>query len=227
MDRAVLITGGSRGIGFRTAEAFLKEGDRVSICSKDKEGLGKAREELSKEGEVFAMQADVRSYEEVEQWVEASFKEFGRIDVLVNNAGVAWSGQFIDEEKKSMDRTVDVNVKGVLYGARAVLPYMLREENGIIINISSGAGKSGIPGIATYSATKFAVVGFTEALAGEVGGRGVRVYAVCPGAVATDMQKDVSGRKVGISPKRVAEKIVSLTGKNPPVSPGECLTVYF
>jgi 3-oxoacyl-[acyl-carrier protein] reductase len=95
-----------------------------------------------------------------------------------------------------------------------------------VINLSSGAGHSGIPGLAGYCASKFAVNGFTEALAGEVGDAGVGVYAVCPGRVATDMQEVVSGRRQGLPPERIAEAVMALLGPRPPIRPGQCLDVF-
>jgi 3-oxoacyl-[acyl-carrier protein] reductase len=99
------------------------------------------------------------------------------------------------------------------------------QKQGTIINVSSGAGLSGHPEIATYCTSKFALVGFTESLALEVGTAGIRVYAVCPGRVATDMQVQYSGRRVGMPPERVADAILDLAGHHPPIAPGRCLTI--
>lgn len=249
--KVVLITGGSRGIGFATAKMFLESGAKVSYCGVKDENVKKSRldlarldstrqakrarldlakraeKELGRVGDTIAIKADVRNYKEVSELVDKTIKKFGRIDILVNNAGVAWSGEFANEEVENMDELVDVNVKGVLYTARAVLPQMTKQGGGVIINVSSGAGKSGISHLATYSATKFAVVGFTEALAGEVGKSNIRVYAICPGSVATDMIEEITGRKIGMPPEKIARKILDLAGPNPPISPGECLEVYY
>jgi 3-oxoacyl-[acyl-carrier protein] reductase len=224
-DQIVLITGGSRGIGFATAQAFLDKGTRVVICAVNPDRLSQAEQQLRQQGEVEAMPADLRDFNQVQRFVDQAHDRFGRIDILVNNAGYAWSGDFVEQGIDSIDMTIDVNVKGVLYAARAVLPLMIEQQSGTIINVSSGAGLSGHPGMVSYCASKFAVVGFTKSLAQEVRSQGIRVFGICPGRVATDMQEAVSGKRVGMSPEKVAHKIVQLAGSNPPVSMGECLVV--
>ncbi|BAU47432.1 3-ketoacyl-ACP reductase [Sulfurifustis variabilis] len=219
--QAVLVTGGTRGIGYATAQAFLAQGAHVAICGTNPESLRAAEHAL----EVLAVRADVRDPQQVQSFVEQARKRFGRVDVLVNNAGVAWSGDFADEAYESIARQIDVNVKGVLYTARAVLPYMLEQGAGVIINIASGAGLTAFAGITTYSATKFAVVGFTEALDQEVRDRGIRVYGVCPGRVATDMQQAYAGRKIGMPPEQVAKRIAELAGPKPRARTGSCVTL--
>ncbi len=174
-------------------------------------------------GALEAIHADVSRYNDVKAFVEKAYKRFHSVDVLVNNAGVAWSGDYVDESREGIDNLIDVNVKGVLYAAHLALPYMLRAQRGVMINVSSGAGLTGFAGLVTYCASKFAVVGFTESLALEVEAQGIRIYAVCPGRVATDMQESVSGRRVGMRPERVAKAIASLAGPGPPIKTGRCL----
>ena len=222
-NQTILITGGTRGIGFATAQAFLAQGANVALCGTNPDNLKAAQHQL----EALAVRADVSDPEQVQAFVRQARERFGRIDVLVNNAGVAWSGDFADESYDSIARQIDVNVKGVLYTARAVLPLMLEQGSGVILNISSGAGLTGFAGIATYSASKFAVVGFTEALDREVSGRGIRVYGVCPGRVATDMQQAYAGKKIGMPPEQVAKRIVELAGPRPRARTGSCVTLSF
>ncbi len=221
--KVVLITGGSRGIGYATARAFLVSGARVAIIAQDPARLDAAAAQLRSLGEVRAHPADVRREADVRAAVAAVLAHYGTVDVLVNNAGVAWTGAFTEQERASIDATIDVNLKGVLYMTHAVLPQMLRQGRGVVINVASGAGRTGFAGLASYCASKFGVVGFTESLAGEVGTAGVRVYAVCPGAVATDMQREVGGGRVGIAPERVAATIVALAGVQPPIDVGGCV----
>lgn len=216
----VIITGGTRGIGYATAEAFLEQGAHVAVCGTNPEHLRRTQRSL----EVLAVQADVREPEQVQAFVAAATERFGRIDVVVNNAGVAWSGDFVDESYESIARQIDVNVKGVLYTTRAVLPRLIEQGSGVIIHIASGAGLTAFAGIATYSASKFAVVGFTQALDQEVRAHGIRVYGLCPGRVATDMQAAYAGRKLGMAPERVAQRIVELAGPSPRANSGECVT---
>lgn len=223
VGKVALITGGSRGIGYATARAFLDAGARVALTARDPARLMAAATELRAQGEVMASAGDVRRPAEVHSVVTAVLAHYRAIDVLVNNAGVAWTGAFVEQDLGSVDAAIDVNLKGVLYMTQAVLPHMLRQGRGVIINVASGAGRTGFAGLAAYCASKFGVVGFTESLAGEVGAAGVRVYAVCPGAVATDMQREVSGAPVGMRPERVAEQIVALAGPHPRIDAGGCV----
>lgn len=222
--KRVVITGATRGIGLTTARMFLEQGARVAFCGINGESVDAAQEELSEYGDVYGAVADVRDAEAVSHFVTFAVEHLGGIDVLVNNAGVAYSGPFAEESTEDIEKLVSVNVTGVLLMSRVALPH-LQETDGVIVNVASGAGLSGIPELTTYSATKFAVVGFTEALAQELKGR-VRVYAVCPGRVATSMQPIVSGERVGMSPERVAEHIQACISDNPPIQEGECLVIH-
>jgi 3-oxoacyl-[acyl-carrier protein] reductase len=147
----------------------------------------------------------------------------GPADVLVNNAGISYVGPFAKEPAESISAVVDVNLKGVMYMTRAVLPAMLARREGVIVNVSSGAGLSGFPDIVSYCATKFGVVGFSEALDEEVRGSGVCVYALCPGAVATDMQVQYSGAKVGMAPEKVARRMLELAMMKPGLRRQRCV----
>lgn len=221
----VFITGGSRGIGYATARAFLARGARVAICARDPARLAAARRQLAQHGEVLAIAADVRDAAGLASGIEAVGARLGPIDVLVNNAGVLWTGSFADEDFASMAEVIDTNLKGVLHTSRAVLPRMLARERGVIINVASGAGLSGFAGLAVYCASKFAVVGFTESLDLEVRSQGIRVYAVCPGSVQTDMLRQYSPQARGMAPEVVAERIASLADAGTRDPPGTCITV--
>jgi 3-oxoacyl-[acyl-carrier protein] reductase len=225
--QVALITGGSRGIGFATAQAFLERGAYVAICAKDPERLAAAARQLSQCGAVEAVLADVRDRQQVEWFISKVHDRFGRIDILVNNAGLASTGDFVSQEAAHIDEIIDVNIKGVLYTTHAVLPIMLAQKQGVIINVSSGAGLSGFAGLVTYCTSKFGIVGFTESLDQEVRHQEIRVYGICPGRVATDMQQQVSGRKLGMPPEKVAGKILQLAGPQPPIATGQCLTIAF
>jgi NAD(P)-dependent dehydrogenase (short-subunit alcohol dehydrogenase family) len=225
VDRVVLITGGTRGIGYVTARAFLDQGARVAICGQDAPRLEAAEKTLGTSGKVFAAVADVGDFHQVAAFVGAARARLGEIDVLVNNAGRLWSGPFAEQPPENIDRIIDSNIKGVMYMTRAVLPGMLARAAGVIINVASGAGLVGYAELASYCASKFAVVGFTASLAQEVGVCGVRIYAVCPGAVDTDMQRDYAGRRMGLPPVRVAQKILALAGPRAPVRAGHCFEI--
>lgn len=224
--KVALVTGGSRGIGFETVKLFLEEGYRVATCAVSKTNLEQAVDDLGSRGELYTSVVDVSDPKQGKAFVGEVRAKFGTIDVLVNNAGVAWTGEFVRQATKSMNEIIDVNVMGVLYMTRWVLPVLLEKKSGTIINVASGAGQAGIARSATYSASKFAVVGFTESLAAEVEEQGVRVYAICPGPVATDMQLRIVGKKVGMPPEKIARAIVKLTGSHPPIKPGACLEIY-
>lgn len=222
-NKVVVITGGSRGIGYATVKTFLEEGAIVCFCSKNKKNLKKAEAELKKYGQVMAEVVDVREMKQVKKFIERIIKKYNQIDVLINNAAVIWQGNFYDEEQESIDAMIDTNIKGYLYVARLVLPDMIKRGAGTIINIASEAGQAGIRELATYCATKFAICGFAETLDLEVRNLGIKVYALCPGAVDTDMQFQVSGRHVGIPPEKVAKRILAIVSGTEET--GKCLGV--
>ena len=223
-DTNTLITGGSRGIGLATAKRFLENGGKVSFCARREEEVAKAVKELREISQyVHGMVADVRDPEAVTAWLDGATAEHGPPHVLVNNAGVAWSGDFSEQPLESLEEITEVNVFGVLNVTRAVLPQMLEHGEGVIVNIASAAGQQGIGGLSAYSASKFAVRGFTEALQDELMGSEIFVHAVCPGAVATDMQVTVSGERRGIEPEQVAELIHELATGTAATGQGECV----
>ena len=212
-DRCVVVTGASRGIGFETARAFLDAGARVAICARNRERLERAAAELDAGERLLHRAADVTEVEDLRGFLRAAVEAFGPIAVLVNNAGVLYSGPFVEEPLESIDRTIAVNLAALMRATRLTLPDMLSRGEGVIVNIGSGAGLTGHAEIVSYSASKFGVVGFSEALHDEVSARGVRVYALCPGRVATDMQVQYTGKKQGIAPERVAQRVVELAAK--------------
>lgn len=221
-DKVVLITGGSRGIGKATAETFIADGAKVAILSKDSSKLEKTAKEIG----AFPVAADIRYSKQVSHAVRKVLTHFGRIDILINNAGVAYSRELIKTSEDEWDEMFGVNVKGMFLVTKATLPSMIKDRSGVIINVSSGAGKGGIPGLSGYSASKFAVIGLTESLTREIDRYGIKVFAICPGAVATEMQEEVSGFRFGMPPEKIAQNILRLASDNPPINPGECLEVY-
>lgn len=227
--QVVLITGGSRGIGYAAAEAFLRQGAKVALCAQDGARLAKALDDLGQLvplGEVAGWPADVADCQAVAELVRHTLERFGRIDVLVNNAARLAVANFAEQELAVIDQIIDVNLKGTLYATRAVLPHMLAQGSGCVINVSSSLGTFGMPRAAVYSASKFAQVGFTEALAEEVKDAGVRVYGMTLSMAATDMQEQFSGYRQGMPPEMVAEEMLLLAGPNPPIRSGACLDTY-
>jgi len=176
--KAAFITGASRGIGRAVAHALARAGASLGLASRSGDDLGL-------DG-VVAEPCDVRDPDQVARVVAATVERFGRLDVLVANAGVGAYGPFLELRPEHLEEMVDVNVKGTLYAVRAALPHLLESGEADIVTIASEAGRRGLPFEAVYCASKFAQVGFTRALDHELRERGVRCTNVCPGGVATD-----------------------------------------
>lgn len=186
--KTVLITGAGRGIGRATAIAFAKEGINVGLVGRTLENLQNVAEELKEfDVKVAIAAADVANMESITEAVESIRAELGAIDILVNNAGISKFGKFLDLSPEDWTNIVDVNVKGVYYTTRAVLPEMIERQTGDIINISSTAGQKGAPITSAYSASKAAVIGMSESLMLEVRKHNIRVVTLTPSTVATDM----------------------------------------
>ena len=199
-----MVTGGSRGIGAEVAKMAGKEGAKVVVnfARNKKKAEEVAREVESCGGEAMVFGADIRDRTQVARMILATKDRFGGLDILINNAGVAFWKTFdqisVDEE----EMTIDVNLRGVLIVTREALRLMLPQKDGVIVNIASGAGKVGHPGLSVYSAAKAGVIGFTQAAGQELDDSGVRMYVVCPGMVATDMTGN-QGMRVEIMAKKI------------------------
>ena len=190
MQRTVLITGASRGIGAACALRFAKDGDRIAINyfkNKEKaEEIARLCLELGAESaEIF--KADVSDSAEVQKMVDDVHSRFGKIDVLVNNAGIAQQKLLSDVSDADWERMIGVNLSGVFFCSRAVMADMINKKCGSIINVSSMWGQVGASCEVAYSAAKAGVIGFTKALAKELGPSGIRVNCVAPGVIDTDM----------------------------------------
>jgi NADP-dependent 3-hydroxy acid dehydrogenase YdfG len=176
--KVALVTGASRGIGAAVARALAERGARLALASRSGDDLGLA--------DVVARRCDVRRATDLEGIVAEAIERFGRLDVLVANAGVGAYGPFLELDAEHLEEMIDVNVKGTLYAVRAALPHLLESPEADIVTIASEAGRRGLPLEAVYCASKFAQVGFTRALDHELRDRGVRCTNICPGGVATD-----------------------------------------
>lgn len=211
-DKIVVITGGAKGIGFEDTKLFLQQKAKVAICDLLEEELKTAKKKLEAYGEIFAKVADVRKQKEVEKFTKEVISHFGKIDILINNAGILPPrNDFSKQPPSTIDDVIDANLKGILYTTRAVINHMLSKKSGVIINMSSAAGLEGYPGMATYCATKFGIRGFSEALNEELAGQGIKVYSVCPGTVKTTLNANFTGKKAeGILPEEVAQLIVKI-----------------
>jgi NADP-dependent 3-hydroxy acid dehydrogenase YdfG len=212
--KVVAITGGARGIGLATAKAFLAQGAKVSIGDRDVDEVKRAAERL--EGEVTALPLDVTSKDSFAAYLDGTEDAFGPLDVLVNNAGVMLTGEFIAESMIAEATMVDVNLRGVILGCKLASARFVRQGSGQIVNIASMAGIAGFPGVATYSATKFGVVGLTLALRQELRPYGVHVGAILPGVVHTDLSAGIQlpgvvERFVSVEPDAIAQAVVAIT----------------
>jgi NADP-dependent 3-hydroxy acid dehydrogenase YdfG len=176
--KAALVTGASRGIGRAVAQMLAAAGVGLGLASRSGDDLGL--------DDAVARPCDVRNPADVEAIVDETIDRFGRLDILVANAGVGAYGPFLELSPEHLEEMIDVNVKGTLYAVRAALPHLLESGEADLVTIASEAGRRGLPLEAVYCASKFAQVGFTRALDHELRERGVRCTNICPGGVATD-----------------------------------------
>ena len=189
MNKVVFVTGATRGIGKQIAITFAKEGYDIAInYRKQNEDLENTKKAIEENGvKCFAVQGDVSSFEDCERFVKEIINEYGKIDVLVNNAGITKDTLLMRMKKEDFESVIDVNLVGTFNVTKNVVPYMLKAKSGRIINISSVVGVSGNAGQTNYSASKAGIIGFTKSLAKEVASRNILVNAVAPGFIETDM----------------------------------------
>lgn len=193
-DKVAIITGGSRGIGFATAQAFLKEGAAVVITASSPETAQKAANKLKEEfpqSRVEGISPNLAALEEVTQAFNDVASRYGSLDILVNNAGLSERAPFENYTQELFDKVMDLNVKGVFNATRAATEHMIPQGSGVILNTSSMVSIYGQPAGVAYPTSKFAVNGMTVSLARELGPKGIRVNAVAPGITETDMMKAV------------------------------------
>ncbi|HSE83621.1 MAG TPA: SDR family NAD(P)-dependent oxidoreductase [Thermodesulfobacteriota bacterium] len=184
--QAVLVTGGSKGLGLLLAREFAQEGCRIAICARDERELGQAQNDLSMYGkEILAIKCDVSDRLQVDHLIEETMNHFGGIDVLVNNAGIIQVGPVETMTLEDFEKALDVMFWGVLYPTLAVLPQMLRRKSGRIVNITSIGGKVSVPHLIPYCCAKFAAVALSEGLRSELCKKGVKVTTIVPGLMRT------------------------------------------
>ena len=202
-DKVAIITGGSRGIGYATAERFLQEGAKVILTASTEATAEKAVAQLKEkypDATVAGISPNLADLESVRAAFREAISQYGCVDILVNNAGVSESTPFLDYTEETFDKVMDLNVKGVFNATRAAAECMVARGSGVILTTSSMVSISGQPSGFAYPASKFAVNGMTVSLARELGPKGIRVNAVAPGITETDMMKAV--------PKEVIEPMV-------------------
>lgn len=228
--KTAIITGSGRGIGKETAILMAKMGANVVICSRTQSEIDSVIKEIKEmiiiddnkhhddrdDDRLLGIRCDVNVSSEVNHLIKSTIAKFKFIDILVNNAGIVFVKKLLETSEEEWDKTIDTNLKGPFLCTKAVLPFMIKNRSGVIINLSSGAGKTGFPELSAYCASKFGMIGLTESLACEVGDYGTRVMAICPGEVDTKMQEDVdpvyykNNKHRMLKPKMVAEKILEM-----------------
>lgn len=206
--KVVAITGAARGIGLATAEAMIAQGAQVSIGDIDLELAEKEAQRIGAK----AFKLDVRNRESFAQFIQETIDHFGSLYSLVNNAGIMPMGAFLDEDPELADAQIDINFRGVIYGMQLALPHLIQAKTGHIVNIASFAGRFALPGSAVYSGTKFAVVGLTEAVAGEYRNSGIEFTAIMPSKVLTELTSGTdNASKIipSVTPQQVANAVVN------------------
>src|SRR5438105_9053874 len=185
---AVLVTGASSGIGEATALAFARRGARLALCARRLDRLQAVAERCRQGGaaEVVIRKADVSRSADARAFVATGLQQYDRIDVLVNNAGFGWRGRLTDMSQEEVEALIGTNLMGTIWTIQAALPHMVEAGSGVVINVASVVGFRAVPYSAVYSASKYAVVGLSHALRGELSGTGVKVSAVYPGTTDTE-----------------------------------------
>lgn len=212
--KTAFITGAGKGIGRAAALALAKEGVNLGLIARTESDLQKVVEEAEKEGvrAAFAV-ADVSSLEEVEAAISALTEAFGSADILINNAGIGKFGTVLETSPEDWKQVIDVNLMGMFYVTRTVLPQLVEKNGGDVINISSMSGLKGDPGSSAYSASKFGVLGFTQSLSQEVRKHNIRVFALTPSRVITEFagstEEPENSQEKFMQPEDIAEYIVA------------------
>ena len=186
-DKVVVVTGGTRGIGFATVKSFLENGAKVVLCGSRQETVDKALSEIDSNLPVMGFAPNLLDMNEIRDMVDKVIAKFGRIDVLINNAGISDSKPLFTQEDTDFAKVMDINVQAVFNVTRVVAEIMKNHNYGVILNTSSVVSLYGQKSGVGYPTSKYAINGFTKSLARELGPNGIRVNAVAPGIIATDM----------------------------------------
>ena len=212
--KVALVTGGNRGIGRGIAESLVKEGMQVAITARDAAAATAAAQALGPNARGYAL--DVRRADQVAAVFAAVDRDFGGLDVLVNNAGIGIFGSIAETSLDDWHATVETNINGVFYCTREAIPRMTKRGGGYIFNLSSLAGRNAFPGAGAYCASKHAVNGFSEVLFQEVREAGIRVTYLMPGSVATDFGRGMAAKQDwALQPEDVGEMVVDLLHTHP------------
>jgi 3-oxoacyl-[acyl-carrier protein] reductase len=203
-DKVAIITGGARGIGLATARKFLDEGARVVLADREGTELGRVAAALDPGGtRVLTVAVDVTRRAQTQELAQRTVAHFGRIDILVNNAGITQDARLQNMSDEQFDRVIDVNLRGVFLVTQAVVGDMLARGAGVILNASSVVGRYGNFGQTNYAATKAGVIAYVQTWARELGPKGIRSNAVCPGFIQTPLIESVPARVLELMRERV------------------------
>jgi len=222
-DKIILITGGSKGIGYGVAEALLKEGARVAITSRSQKAADEAAGSLAAagEGEAMGIQSDVRDSKSQQKAVEAVIKKWGTLDVLIANAGLGHFSNIESLTDEQWNETIDTNLTGVFYSIKASIPE-LKKSKGYIITMASLAGTNFFAGASAYNASKFGLVGFTQAVMLDLRSYGIKVTTIMPGSVATEFSSNSKGDEAWkIQPEDLGQIVVDLLKMHPRTLPSK------
>ncbi|MCA0455875.1 MAG: glucose 1-dehydrogenase [Chloroflexi bacterium] len=209
--KVAVVTGGGNGIGQAACIAFAREGAKVVVVDIDRAACEQTAAAISETGGVaHAFMADVSQSGDVQSYVKYTVDTFGRIDAFFNNAGIEGVvSPLVEYDEANWDRVIGINLKGTFLGLRYVLPVMIAQKKGAVVNTASVAGTVGAPNMAAYSASKHAIIGLTRTAAGEVGKHSVRVNAVCPGPIKTRMMQSLESMINPAEPTAVAKANVA------------------
>lgn len=237
-NRTAIITGSGRGIGKETAVMLANKVENIVLCSRTKDEIDDVVNEIreiNNHVNVLGQRCDISISSQVDTLIRAAVDRFGSesIDILVNNAGVAFDKKLVDTSEDEWDQTIDTNLKGAFSTTKAVLPHMIRRKSGTILNVNSGAGKTGFSGLSSYCASKFGLAGLAESLSLEVKMYSIRVMTIFLGQVATKMWQDYDydyfekNKDNMLDPKSVAAKIVEMIVDLKKYKNGNSIEMYY
>jgi 3-oxoacyl-[acyl-carrier protein] reductase len=211
--KTAVVTGGTKGIGYMIAERLAKAGAAVFVCGRNKTELRDAVSSLSPHGNASGEVCDVRSEDQVRMMIDECVRQFGGVDILINNAGIGYFGKTVEElSGEAFRQTIETNLNGVFYCCHYAIPEMKKRGGGYIINISSLAGQNAHPKMAAYNASKFGLNGFSEAMMQEVRQDNIKVTYICPGSVNTSFGGDTPSETNAwqLQPSDIAQVVVDL-----------------
>jgi len=224
-NKTIIVTGSGRGIGEYISKRLGREGANIVVTARTMEDIKRVSKEIKDQGgKAIFIRGDVTREKDVKNVINTALGKFGRVDILVNNAGVGLRKYMVEIEVEEFEEVMDVNVKGVFLYMKNIVPEIIKQK-GLIINISSGAGKTGIPTLAAYCASKFAVIGLTEAAACEV--ENIKIVALCPGSVDAGMFRRLfPGEKADHRPEEIAEKVADICIHPEKFRTGQSIELY-